>query len=100
MTFKPGQEVHLKRTSPMYGKITHVIPEPDGDDSVVVQLEPIRCHASDLELIPALPTRDEVLATERRHGAVIDAFVSNPSDPQRFQELLVVFRERGWLKRK
>jgi hypothetical protein len=84
----------------MYGKITHVIPEPDGDDSVVVQLEPIRCHASDLELIPALPTRDEVLATERRHGAVIDAFVSNPSDPQRFQELLVVFRERGWLKRK
>jgi hypothetical protein len=84
----------------MYGKITHVIPEPDGDDSVVVQLEPIRCHASDLELIPSFPTRDEVLATERRHGAVIDAFVSNPSDPQRFQELLVVFRERGWLKRK
>jgi len=100
MSFKIGQEVHLKRTAPMYGKITHVIPEPGGDDSVVIQLDPIRCHASDLELIQALPTRDEMLATEQRHGAVIDAFVANPSDPQRFQELLVVFRECGLLKKK
>lgn len=84
----------------MYGKIIHVMPGPDGDDSAVVQPDPIRCHSSDLELIPALPTRDEMLATERRHGAVIEACVSNPSDPQRFQELLVVFRERGWLKTK
>ena len=33
------------------GKITKILPEPDGNDSVVIQIS-IRRRASDLELIP------------------------------------------------
>lgn len=100
MTMQEGQEVLLKRWVGKYGKVNHVITEPDGDDSVIVDLEPVRCRASDLEVIPALPTAADLKADHDRRGAVIDRFQSNPSDPQNLKELLGVLRELGWLHKK
>lgn len=99
MTLQKGQEVLLKRWVGKYGKVNRVIAEPDGDDSVVVDLEPIRCRASDLEVIPALPTREELKADYERQSAICERFQSNPSDPQNLKELLDVLRELGWLRK-
>ena len=95
-----GQEVLLKGWVGKYGKVNHVIAEPDGDDSVIVDLEPVRCRASDLEVIPALPTPEGLKADHDRRGAVIDRFLSNPSDPHSLEELRGVLRELGWLRKK
>lgn len=90
----------LKRWVGKYGKVKHVIIEPDGDDSVIVDLDPVRCHVSDLEVIPAIPTDDELKAEYDRRVAIIENFTSNPSDPERFQELLNVLRDIGLLPKR
>ena len=57
MSLKPGQEVRVRSLpSSIDGKITKILPEPDGNDSVVIQIS-IRRRASDLELIPTPPDR-------------------------------------------
>jgi hypothetical protein len=80
MSLKPGQEVRVKSLpSSIDGKITKILPEPDGNDSVVIQIS-IRRRASDLELIPTSPTAEEVSATEARRAAAFKAWEANPSD--------------------
>jgi hypothetical protein len=98
MSLRSGQKVLLKSAVPIYGTISQVIAEPGGNDSVIVQPDPIRRHASDLELIAAPPTTEEVAAAEARHVAAFKAWESNPSDPNRVEALLVALRELGWLK--
>jgi hypothetical protein len=53
-----------------------------------------------LEVIPALPTPEELKADHDRRGAVIDRFLSNPADPHSLEELRGVLRELGWLRKK
>ena len=79
------------------GKITKILPEPDGNDSVVIQIS-IRRRASDLELIPTPPTAEEASATEARRAAAFKAWEANPSDPNRIEVLRATLRELGWLK--
>ncbi len=52
------------------GKITRILPEPDGTDSFITQVS-IRRRASDLELIPTSPTAEAVSATEARRPAAV-----------------------------
>jgi len=98
MSLKPGQEVRVRSLpSSIDGKITKILPEPDGNDSVVIQIS-IRRRASDLELIPTPPTAEEVSATEARRAAAFKAWEANPSDPNRIEVLRATLRELGWLK--
>jgi hypothetical protein len=98
MSLKPGQEVRVRSLpSSIDGKITKILPEPDGNDSVVIQIS-IRRRASDLELIPTPPTTEEVSATEARRAAAFKAWEANPSDPNRIEVLRATLRELGWLK--
>jgi hypothetical protein len=82
--------------SSIYGEITKIIPEPDGNDSVIVRAS-IRRRASDLELM-ARPTVEEVLVTEARRAAGFKAWEVDPSDPNRVEALRLVLPELGWLK--
>jgi hypothetical protein len=97
MGLKPRQEVRVRSLpSSVYGEITKIIPESDGNDSVIVQAS-IRRRASDLELM-ARPTAEELSATEARRAAAFKAWQVNPSDPNRVEALRLVLRELGWLK--
>jgi len=97
MSLNKGQQVRLKRVSARYGTITNVIAEPDGNDSVVVQMN-VRCHASDVEPLESPPTTQQMMAEADRHAAVFDGFASNPTDPERLQQVLLSMRQLGWLK--
>ena len=85
-SLKPGQEVRVKSLpSSIDGEITKILPEPDGTDTVIIQIS-IRRRASDLELIPTSPTA-EVSATEARRAAAFKAWEANPSDPNGVEAL-------------
>jgi hypothetical protein len=77
------------------GEITKILPEPYGNDTVIIQIS-IRRRASDLELIPTSPTA-EVSATEARRAAAFKAWEANPSDPNGVEALRTALRELGWL---
>jgi hypothetical protein len=98
MSLKPGQKVRVKSLpSSIDGEIAKIVREPDGDDSVVIQIS-IRRRASDLELIPTSPTTEEVSATEARRAAAFKAWEANPSDPNGIEALRAALRELGWMK--
>jgi hypothetical protein len=97
-SFKPGQEVRVKSLpTSIDGKVTKILPEPDGNDTVIVQIS-IRRRASDLELIATSPTAEEVSATVARRAAAFKAWEANPSDLNRVEALELVVRELGLLK--
>ena len=88
----------MKSTTSIYGEVTNIIAEPDGNNSVIVQLGSVRRRESDLELVQAAPTQEELAAPNARHATAFKEWESNPSDPNRVQELRATLRELGWLK--
>jgi hypothetical protein len=97
MSLKLGQEVRVKSLpSSIYGEIDAIIPEPDGNDTVIVQIS-IRRRASDLELMARARPRKRCQRLTPVATLPSKAWEANPSDPNRVEALQLVLREFGWL---
>ena len=81
------QEVRVKSLpSSIDGKITRILPEPDGTHSVMIQIS-IGRRASNLEMIPTSPAAKEVSAAKPRRAAAFKAWDANPSNPHEVEAL-------------
>lgn len=101
MKVRKGQEVYLKKApKTLYGTITHIVDEGAEDPSVIVQLDSVRVHSSDVESaeIPESDTDKVIRAFSGQSGETLAQWAANPGDQRLWSEAVKIFSEAGLLK--
>jgi len=99
MTFTTGHTVLVKGAHTIYGKIARVIEDRGDEPSYVVELDPLRCRASDLvSAEPPDSTRKYSVDDWNSAAEAATQWAANQSDHEAIARMWEALRKLGLLR--